>query len=183
MRSTSGPCFLATGIKVIDRLKTARLDALAGLFDGFFDLSARRRRRFRHRARYFHFFRDLFVGPVDSGDVGEKSKASSASSRRNVATATALARREAQRVLRGGPGLGTNSTPAPGTAASIAALISSPSSFQSALSSSANQSPASTVPVPVPCRIGTGHTPCSRWLQIVRALLGHGKLALRSASR
>ena len=113
------------GIKVIDGLKAARHDALARLFDGFLDLLLDALYDLRDLMCYFHFFRDLLVGPVDAGDVGEKVKGQIRIVAQECRHGESARGRKAQRVLRGGPGLSTNSTPAPGTAASIAALISS----------------------------------------------------------
>ena len=57
---------------MVDRFKTARLDVLARFFDGFFDWLLDSFDYLRDLTRYFNFFRDLLVGPVDAGDVGKE---------------------------------------------------------------------------------------------------------------
>ena len=125
MRSTSGPMLLRDRNRVVDRFKIARLDALAGFVDGFFDRLLDAVDGLRDLTCYFHFFRDLFVGPIDAGDVGKKIEGQFgvvAQKRRDGDGARGC---EPQRVLRARAGIGHNLNAAPGTAASIAALISS----------------------------------------------------------
>ena len=87
-------------IQVIDRLKIARLDALARLFDGFFDGLLDAVDGLRNLTRYFNFFRDLFVGPVDSGDIGKKIEGQLGVVAQKRRHGDGGLRRKAQRVLR-----------------------------------------------------------------------------------
>ncbi len=108
MRRMTGPCLLGDGKEMIDSFKVAGLDVLAGFVDGLFNGLLDAVDRLGHRARYFDLFGDFFVGPIDAGGVGEKIEGSSESSRRNLATATACAGSEQQRVLRRLAGIGDN---------------------------------------------------------------------------
>ena len=101
---------LLDGIKVIDGLKAARLNAFARLFHGFFhllvDFPFRAIDGFRHRVRDLHFFRNLFVGPVHSGNIGEEVEGEIRIVAQKGRHDNGARGREAQRVLRGRTGIG-----------------------------------------------------------------------------
>ena len=100
-------------IEVIDRFKESGLDALAGLVDGFLDLLVNFRPlrtldRLCDRTCHFHFFRNLFVGPVNSGDVGKKIEGQFCVVAQKRCDSDSVFRRQPQRVLRRGAGIGHN---------------------------------------------------------------------------
>ena len=101
-------------IEVIDRFKESGLDALAGLFNGFLDcwsLPSDASTVFVTVRVTFTFSAISLSGQSTPVTLERKSKASSASSRRNVATSDSVFRRQPQRVLRRRAGIGHNLHP------------------------------------------------------------------------
>ena len=92
--------FFRDGIQVIDRFKEARLGALAGLVDGFFDWLLDTVDGFGNLTRHFNFLGYLFVGPVDAGDIGEEIKGELSVVAQKCCDGNGGLWRQAQRVLR-----------------------------------------------------------------------------------
>jgi len=68
------PVLLSHRIEVIDGLQAARLETPPRLFDSLLDRLFHTFHSLQDLTRNFNFLRDLFVGPIDTRDVGEEVK-------------------------------------------------------------------------------------------------------------